>query len=539
MSLRDYANDPFLQRLPTEQEAEIEGKIRDWGLQDQAFYERLDNWFSNFESEEDKRLAYKIFMRIKYYNYRQFTRRLEQLYDSIKRHLHATNNDPGNLVLVTPPGEGDSADRHAYDLIKSWGLSKEQVCSVAELDPRAFTDPVFILFNDTHGTGNQFLRDIWPRLKQFGEHKIFVLAIAISQEALHRFRREMPRVHVIPHIPVQSVWALFTGEECQRIQALGQKVYPKHPMGYGNAGLLTAYYFQCPNNSLPLIWADGKNNTVDGAAYAWRPLFPYIPKRLSKGEVPKARNLSKTELGKRAAPSSQDRNILAGEGARKTEAPSGSGFRYHYRVALIDIDLGLANLLQLAQELNRIQGFFHFTCPRIENVDRARNALLDIGGIRNLDVYGIPEPFFSEYSDLAVDLVACFTRYPLAFTDEYVHYNYFSGPSATDARFMFVSANQLQLFTREAGCTFEQGLVYILVGQLVVYFTDIGYHEETWKCPMDFCRIRSEIIKGLKARAFCDKCAPRLKDKALHKALDALLLWAPINTNGMVVNCAR
>ena len=66
---------------------------------------------------------------------------------------------PLTLSLWTPDGAADSADRHAYDVVKQWKLLRDQVYTVSELSERTFQDPVFVLFNDTHGTGNQFLME--------------------------------------------------------------------------------------------------------------------------------------------------------------------------------------------------------------------------------------------------------------------------------------------------------------------------------------------------------------------------------------------
>src|SRR6266850_82078 len=39
--------------------------------------------------------------------------------------------------------------------------------------------------------------------------------------------------------------------------------------------------------------------------------------------------------------------------------------RYHYRVGLVDLDLGLSNLKSIAESLNEAQSFFLFTYPQM------------------------------------------------------------------------------------------------------------------------------------------------------------------------------
>lgn len=200
-------------------------------------------------------------------------------------------------------------------------------------------------------------------------------------------------------------------------------------------------------------------------------------------------------------------------------------FQYHYRIGLVDLDIGLSNLKELAQSLNANQKFFHFSCPELPSV---RAAVKTIGGLKNLAISQIPPSFFKEHPYLAVDLVACFTKYPLAFKEKgKILYNYFSGPSDTDERFMFISSDQLYGFTKIADCSFEQGLVNILVGQLVSYFTKTDYHDEIRGCPMDFCELRANVVHSLKAAKFCSQCHKRLKPDDLRLACESLLSWDP------------
>jgi hypothetical protein len=196
---------------------------------------------------------------------------------------------------------------------------------------------------------------------------------------------------------------------------------------------------------------------------------------------------------------------------------------YHYRVGLVDLDLGLTNLESLAKSLNETQNFFLFTCPEMPSV---KEAVGEINGLTNLKVFEIPSSFFAEHPNLTVDLVTCLTKYPLAFKQKgRIIYNYFAGESDDDERFLFVSTDQLYGFCKQAGRTFEEGLVHSIVGQLMNYFTKTGYHIETRGCVMDHCKLRSDQVHGLKSRSFCDECNHSLPEGDLRTAIEALLLW--------------
>jgi TIR domain-containing protein len=218
-------------------------------------------------------------------------------------------------------------------------------------------------------------------------------------------------------------------------------------------------------------------------------------------------------------------NLQHASKKQESAAEHSSDFHYHYRIGLVDLDIGLSNLKGLAQSLNARQGFFHFTCPELPSVDAAVKTIM---GLKNLAVFAIPSSFFAEHPYLAVDLVACFTRYPLAFVEEGLTLsNHFSGPSDVDERFRFMSSDRLYEFTKTAGCSFEQGLVRILLGQLVGFFTNIGYHHETRGCPMDKCMLRVDQVRSLEAAQFCPECEEQLKPGDFRSACHALLSWDP------------
>jgi len=203
------------------------------------------------------------------------------------------------------------------------------------------------------------------------------------------------------------------------------------------------------------------------------------------------------------------------------KAITSSELGYHYRVGMADLDGGLVNLPQVANRLNAIQDYFLFTCPKLPPV---MNAVHLIGGFPNLLVSDVPISFYSEHRYLNVDLIACLTKYPLAFRqNNQLLYNYFAGPGDVDERFMFISTDSLYEFTKQAGCTFEKGIAYLIVSQLVVYFTDWGYHDDTLGCVMDFCENRSDIVEGLARMRFCSWCRSQIQNPDLKEALEAML----------------
>jgi hypothetical protein len=54
----------------------------------------------------------------------------------------------------------------------------------------------------------------------------------------------------------------------------GKTLFPKHPTGFQNAGLLLGFHHNTPDNTIPIIWAD----QTHGAQSAWTPVFKRYPK---------------------------------------------------------------------------------------------------------------------------------------------------------------------------------------------------------------------------------------------------------------------
>jgi hypothetical protein len=273
-------NDAYLADLVRQSGDQLRSRLDLWGLGSLDFRKRLDRWFSNF-AEDDKPLAEKILWNIDYYSPARFDEVLLVRWADVVRHLRSSALAETD-VLVLVPGGADSGDRHAYDLAKVWGLRANAVRALREVSARDVAGRALCWFNDTHGSGNQFMREIWPKLEPLSRaaRMTCLVAIVAAHQAVERFRTALGRsVELVPGSRARTVNDVFEREEVVRLQEIGERVYHKWPLGYGDASLLISYYFQCPNNSIPLIWADGSNNLTDRGSVGWAPLFPYRPKK--------------------------------------------------------------------------------------------------------------------------------------------------------------------------------------------------------------------------------------------------------------------
>lgn len=265
----------------------IAQKIVQMGERSGKIEEHLDDWLGNFSSFEEKNLAIKVFLNIDYFSQDKIEEILNKYKTKISQYLVDRKLSWKNVLLIVPDENADSTHYHSYVLTKIWSLPQKAVMRKADLEKDKIEGKYLIFFNDTHGSGKQFLEEFTPLITSVGVEKCLIVCIAITSSALEKFTNNLQGINVIPEMPTPTLFenSIFTSNELNVLETLGKKVYAKHPMGFGGCGLLVAYHFQCPNNNLPVVWANGINNSYTDAdnaneatGYPWIPLFEYIPK---------------------------------------------------------------------------------------------------------------------------------------------------------------------------------------------------------------------------------------------------------------------
>lgn len=216
-------------------------------------------------------------------------------------------------------------------------------------------------------------------------------------------------------------------------------------------------------------------------------------------------------------------------GVRRPPSKPGSKKRptgvleYEYRVALVDLDVGLTNLPEIARAFNQTQHFFHFAVSQLEIPKKATST---IERTPHLRIDRVPQSFYQERANIPTDSIVCFTRRFIAFEEEgSLYFNYLGADSPTDERFSFLSLRGLFEQAKEAGLKFEVALAFLIIGDIAVYFGGV-YHDEIRGCPLDWTENHADLVKGLARGRFCPACAKQLRvNRRLYSALTAMLAW--------------
>lgn len=201
---------------------------------------------------------------------------------------------------------------------------------------------------------------------------------------------------------------------------------------------------------------------------------------------------------------------------------------FHYKVGLANLDHPKLNNIvkRVTDGLNRVQSIFHLVQ---EPLNAPRQALVRIDRVQHLYIAKLTSRFYKRIGPLDMDCVVCLTQRMLAFEEgDSVLYNYLTGPSSIDPRLLFVSHANLDEHAQAAGVTLEVALAYRITGELASYFLDLGYHRETRNCPMDFTKLHSDLVGGIRAGRFCPHCSERFKDlisRPFAQAFQSMIAW--------------
>ena len=253
-------------------------KIDEYELTEQ----KVVDWFSNFSNPKEYQLALKIFFLIDFRTNKKSIDAIKIYKKQIDQSMFKLNRN--NIILVSSNRHDDSSNRFIYDIAKNWELAESNIYRKSELDDTLINDTnnFFIFFNDTHGTGNQFATEFKDIITSINEKNCAIISITMTETAINRFEEEFPSIALIQpnfqstkNIHSHQDENSLSSTDIELLKELGNDVYSKGVLGYKDSALLIAYSHQCPNNTLPIIWANGENNEIAEKAYPWNPLFEY------------------------------------------------------------------------------------------------------------------------------------------------------------------------------------------------------------------------------------------------------------------------
>ncbi len=240
--------------------------------------EAIISWINQFEDEEDQNIAFSILKKIKYYSSTDVTQ-LCQL--NFSDWIVDCDTSVQNTVFVPLGGSGKSGSMIGYMFRMANSIPKDSFCSLRELELRNFvfdeniTD--IVLLDDYSGTGDQFSNDeiIQTLLTAVqGKIRISFLPVVISRRAIERINKSFDIKIYCHQIRGEREYT-----SCERaiIKRYGKGLFVHHDkdlrFGWGDLAETIVFFYNVPNNSLPIIWASSYSQETNAA---WKPLFSRV-----------------------------------------------------------------------------------------------------------------------------------------------------------------------------------------------------------------------------------------------------------------------
>lgn len=262
-------------------EDNIRNKIKEFGNRFQ--YDDVVEWILQFDSE-DQSLAIKLFLEITFFSDEQVKKLCKVLYGRLPKGTK-DGIKKGETIFVSLGDIPDSGPMLLYHYSKINSIPEEYCYELLKfidiLDTKKGIKSV-IFIDDFIGSGDQACTFLSNELMEdfdivgikYKEYQALV-GFVTGKEAIikktgikvnitHELTNKDRIFHEASTRLTDNYYELKKYREA--MLKYGQKLFPSHPLGYRNSQALIVFYYNTPNNTLPVIWATEE----------WKPLFPRI-----------------------------------------------------------------------------------------------------------------------------------------------------------------------------------------------------------------------------------------------------------------------
>jgi hypothetical protein len=252
----------------THHEAEINRVVERWGALKTV--EEIEDWLLNFADDEERSLALRVLLHIRYYDLNRMRRWCKALYSRLGIIL---GSPASNAIFVTfggPAKSGEVIARYYYSVNNVH--PKRFVTDRDLIRPRR--DGVYVILDDFISSGRQMVR-FWQRLPPAWKECRWLCSALLGYERGIQNVQLNTRMEVLiaetftDRDKVFSPYGnVFSQAELERAKQIflryGKRLWPNHPLGYEDGQALVVFHDSVPNNTLPVIWSN---------KHGWQPIF--------------------------------------------------------------------------------------------------------------------------------------------------------------------------------------------------------------------------------------------------------------------------
>jgi len=262
---------------------------------------RIEKWFGNFISDEERLLAACLLDSLIYRSESQFKSQLFSIFTSPELKVDPDKKSDFDIISLLRSEKEESIHiipviRHNDPPTKSGPLvlryaqrslrfHNKRLKWPSQIEGIVDTSKVVILLDDFIGTGTQFVsfakRTALHQILEIPNAPVIYYCVTAAHEkGLEKIAEELPGIRVIssevlgndnspftpegwknyePHFSLDDALSTYKSI-CKRFPFLN-----KHPFGWGNLGLAYSFHHATPNNTLPIYWkyGDGWNSLLD------------------------------------------------------------------------------------------------------------------------------------------------------------------------------------------------------------------------------------------------------------------------------------
>ena len=239
--------------------------------------ETIIKWINQFEIE-DQDTAFSILRKIKYYS---STDMIQLCQLNFSNWIIDCDANVKNTVFIPLGGAGKSGSMVGYLFRMANSLSKVSFYSLYEIEKCGYVfdkrikDLVFL--DDYSGTGDQFLKDEILKnilLHTEGKLRVSFLPVVMSRRAKNRIESNT-NINIYCNQVRED--REYSDSESALIRRYGKGLFVNKGedlrFGWGNMGETIAFFYNVPNNTLPIIWSKGHS---DETKRNWIPLIPRV-----------------------------------------------------------------------------------------------------------------------------------------------------------------------------------------------------------------------------------------------------------------------
>lgn len=265
---------------------------------------KIQKWLNNFYREEQE-FAIRLIEHIRYINEDSLVEICRDLYIKL---LENTKRNLEDFRFITFGKETKSEKMIAYHFAlkaTKGGIPEELFIDVYNESFKFPTEKTIVYVDDVIGTGDQFLSN-WTQFhiyalarnkimyQKFIETNDFIsLPLFTTKNGKKEVEEYSPftvinlKHHILDetNMSLRIEAKIYNKHELSKVERIfrryGQKLYPDHPLGYGNYGLLLSFSYNTPNNTLPVIWQNSPSEQCK-SDITWYPIFPRYERRKLK-----------------------------------------------------------------------------------------------------------------------------------------------------------------------------------------------------------------------------------------------------------------